>query len=285
MASVTGRIKEIKQPRGGYVKASSMHVENLNDGLTPNEKENLPGNIVGLVVDYMTRFILSNDAEKAFFNSLLGAGIADEFGKKGSLNEGITFFKLIKGIDDESIINACKLVKYDAWLRNKIYMAVMYKLRGQNDNTDDVPDKATIENIRLFINRSLCFFEKYGPIVREHLTFEPPNSTKEMYKKWSETKDYAFGGYTHLVDSGDGDFITSDTLWDFKVLRSNPNSKHTMQILMYWIMGKHSRQECYKNINKIGIFNPRLNKVYTFDVNDLPYKTIDIIEKDVFNYY
>ena len=31
-----------------------------------------------------------------------------------------------------------------------------------------------------------------------------------------------------------------------------PQSKDTLQILMYWIMGQHSGQKCFKNIDKIG---------------------------------
>ena len=32
MYSVTGRVKEVKQPRGGYIKPSEFDVINLNDG-------------------------------------------------------------------------------------------------------------------------------------------------------------------------------------------------------------------------------------------------------------
>ena len=47
-------------------------------------------------------------------------------------------------------------------------------------------------------------------------------------------------GYTKIVNAGDGDFLTKDTLWDFKVSKSKIDRKQTLQILMYWIMGKHS---------------------------------------------
>lgn len=47
------------------------------------------------------------------------------------------------------------------------------------------------------IERALKFFERYGPKILDGFTFE--------------------GGYTYIVSSGDGDFITEDTLWDFKV--------------------------------------------------------------------
>jgi len=53
---------------------------------------------------------------------------------------------------------------------------------------------------------------------------------------------------------------------------------------MYFIMGKHSGQDIYKPLSKIGIFNPRLNKVYTYDMNKLDLSVINEIENTVIGY-
>ena len=66
---------------------------------------------------------------------------------------------------------------------------------------DTNPDSQTIENIRIMVNRSLEFWQKYGPVTVDGFTFEDE-------------------GYTETVDSGDGDYLTSDTMWDFKVSKS-----------------------------------------------------------------
>ena len=109
---------------------------------------------------------------------------------------------------------------------------------------DDInPDAETIQNIKIMVQRSVKFWEDYGPIVKDGFTFEP-------------------NGYTETVNSGDGDYLTADTLWDFKVSKSKPTNKHTLQLLMYWIMGQHSGQKIYKSIQNLGIFNPRLNEVF-----------------------
>lgn len=84
------------------------------------------------------------------------------------------------------------------------------------------------------------------------------------------------------VDSVMVNYLTSDGLWDLKVSKSKPTSKHTLQLLMYWIMGKHSGQKIYDNIQKFGIFNPRLNTVYTMDVRLIPQETIEEVEKMLF---
>ena len=89
------------------------------------------------------------------------------------------------------------------------------------------------------VKRSVSFWNMYGPIIKDGFTFEPY-------------------GYTKTVDTGDGDFLTQDTLWDFKVSKAKPTNKHTLQLLMYWIMGQHSGKDEFKNISNLGIFNPRL---------------------------
>ena len=91
-------------------------------------------------------------------------------------------------------------------------------------------------------------------------------------------------GYTDVVDAGDGDFLTKDTLWDIKVSKSKPSSNNTLQLLMYYIMGKHSKKPEFAKIKKIGIFNPKLNTVYLLDVKDIPKTIIKTVEKDVICY-
>lgn len=278
MSSVTVRIGEIKQPRGGYIKPSSFEVIALDDGIIVNPDENVHGTIIGMAVDYLTRFAMGENAADAFAVSVKGAFIAEECEVHGSLATAEKLVKGIRGLDDESIINACKLVTFDAWRRNPLG-ALMAK--SYNDTN---PDKVTIQNIHTFVNRSITFWEKYGPIVRDGFTFEPVDADKEEYERMRETHTGSFGGYTATVDSGDGDYLTKDTLWDFKVTKSKPAAKHTLQLLMYWIMGQHSGQEIYKGITKLGIFNPRLNIIYLLDISKVSGDIIKEVEENVICY-
>lgn len=129
---------------------------------------------------------------------------------------------------------------------------------------DIQPDLFTIENIRTMVERSLKFFEQYGPKVLDGLTFE--------------------GGYTKYVTTGDGDFLTDDTLWDFKVSKQKLQNKHTLQLLMYWRMGLHSIHPEYKNVKYLGVYNPRMNVVYRLDVNKIPADVISEVETEVIGY-
>ena len=146
------------------------------------------------------------------------------------------------------------------------------------------PDKATIQNIQVLVQRSITFFQEYGYPIKDGFTFEPVEEDESARNKMLETGKGSYGGYTALVSSGDGDFLTEDTMWDFKILKSKLTNKHTLQLLMYWIMGQHSGQEIYKKITRMGIFNPRLNIVYLLDIKDISNDIIKKVEKEVICY-
>ncbi len=56
--SVTQRTKNVKQPRGGYINPKELQTESLGPGIeTLNPAENVSPNLVGLAVDYLTRFM------------------------------------------------------------------------------------------------------------------------------------------------------------------------------------------------------------------------------------
>lgn len=253
MSSVTGRIRHIKQPRGGYIKPSSMKVVEFKDRKVLSENENVHYSIIGMAVDYLTRFKMGSDINEAFEISIKGARIADKF------SEIESYLKKIKGLSDVSITNACKAVTFDVWYRDP-YAAMRAKGAGETN-----PDKNTIRNIKILVERCIKFWEKYGPVKVQGFTFE---------KK----------GYTDVVNAGDGDFLTKDTIWDIKVSKNKPRSNNTLQLLMYYIMGKHSKKPEFAKIKKIGIFNPKLNTVYLLDVKDIPKSTIKTVEKDVICY-
>ncbi len=278
MASVTKRINAITQPRGGYIKPSEFETIVLTDYITIHEEENVHASVIGLAVDYLTRLVMGTNANEAFKISLLGAAVAEEYGKRNSLNTAKTLLKDIKGIDDISVVNACKIITFDVWYRNPMsaFQAKDYK--------ETNPDKKTIQNIQTMVQRSITFFEQYGPIIKDGFSFEPTKQDKNAYLNMIKTNKGSYGGYTPTIESGDGDFLTVDTLWDFKVSKSKPTNKHTLQLLIYWIMGQHSGQEIFKKITKLGIYNPRFNKVYLLDMAKVSKDIIKTVEHEVICY-
>ena len=249
--SVTQRMKMIKQPIGGYIKPTDFKVIEMYDGNELNVEENIFAGTIGLTVDYMTRFLMGASVEDAFNISLIGAKIIQDDKNAQKLLEQV------KGLDDNSIKCACKLCGYD----------VCYRVGpgGYSKPVEEInPDKETIQNISIMLKRSKIFWEQYGPIVKDGFTFE--------------------GGYTSTVSAGDADYLTKDTLWDFKVSKNEPQSKHTLQLVMYYLMGKHSVHKEFRNIENLGIFNPRKNKVYLLNTKNIPRNVIDIVSYDIIEY-
>lgn len=277
MATVTYIANNFKQPKGGFIKPSQFEKTILDDDKVLNENENLHASIVGLSVDYLTRFMMGTSIKKAFYISILGyknkikylGKEALEKDKEKKLNIK-SLLEQIKGLDDESIISACRAVTYDVWFRQS--NAIANNCKTSTEET--IPDSETIENIRIMVNRSICFFDKYGKV--EHDGF--------YFIDFDEKGNVIKNGYSKIVNAGDGDYLTKDTMWDFKVSKSEITNKHTLQLLMYWIMGKHSEIDMFKNIVKIGFFNPRLNKVYLLDMKDVSEDIIKQVENEVICY-
>lgn len=259
MATVTQRIKSIRQPRGGLISPKLFRIEKLgdrdNDEVSLNSlingEENVAPYIVGTAVDYLTRYMLGKcSKEIAFETTLRGSWILGETDIVKGLLEDIT------GLDDKSIDSACKVVVYDD----------LYRTGRLRISPEEVSaDRTTIQNIRLMVKRSLLFWEKYGTVVKQGMTFD--------------------GGYTTLVTSGEGDYATKDTIWEFKVLKGEPTPNHTLQLYMYYLLGIHSiESEFYTKITHLGIFNPRLNKVYLLDIPQIPLETVSYIYKNIMGY-
>ncbi|WP_249932843.1 hypothetical protein [Bifidobacterium moukalabense] len=145
---------------------------------------------------------------------------------------------MVDGFSAGSIRAACMLLDYDR--------ASRHGPGGWRPRRIDV-DGSTCWNLSRMVARSLAFLDEYGPVVWRDFRFD--------------------GGYTDLITSGDGDFLTCDTLWDFKVSKWPPTSMGTLQVLTYWRMGLHSRHPVYRSIRRLGLWNPRLDTAWLLDVD------------------
>ena len=172
MFSVTQQIKNIKQPKGGFIKPSDFVSTVLEDDEILLA-ENLNPSIVGMAVDYLTRLMLGSPVEKAFEFSIQGYKNASRY-IPDAISTGEFYLKNIKDLGNRSIMATCLLVQFDVWYRNP-YEAMRY---GFNQKE---PDLDTIENIRIMVNRSLRFFEKYGPVTSDGFTFQPAPGCTNKY--------------------------------------------------------------------------------------------------------
>lgn len=251
MVSVRRRAVQVTQPRGGYVNPRSMEVRQLDGGPVSSERENIFPGLIGLAVDYLTRVTMGTPPEQAFRVALLGAGSIDRADQAASL------LAEVAGTDDASIIAACRLAGFD--------VVVRAGARGYRPVEEIDPNEQTIANIRTMVERTVAFFHEYGPVVLDGFGF-------------------GFNGYTETVDSGDGDVLTHDTVWDIKVLSKPLTGKDTLQVLMYALMGKRSGQDEFDTATHIGFFNPRQKTVHRIALADVPTETIREVETEVIGY-
>lgn len=114
MVSVTTRISQVKQPRGGYINPRDLSVVELTDCIQLHPEENIHTTLFELAVDYLTRFTLGTSLEEAFTISLRGARNVKELDYAMDLISGIN------GLDNNSIENTCQLVGFDVAFRNRL---------------------------------------------------------------------------------------------------------------------------------------------------------------------
>lgn len=249
--SVTQRVKEVKQPYGGYIKRKDFEETKLGKGEEELlEDINVDPSLIGMALDYMTRFMLSKDIIESFKVSILGAiHIKEEELAKELLRS-------IKGLDDESIRAAIKLAGFDVVVRAGRFAYVPV--------ASIEPNQAAIENTRLMIERTIKFFQECGPIVDEGFTFQ--------------------GAYTDTIGAGDADYMTEDTLWDLKALKNNIGKNHTLQLLVYWRMGLRSDPAKFEKVKKLGIYNPRKNTSYVYELAKLDPAVAEEVDREVIGY-
>ncbi len=244
------RIRRVAQPDGGWLPVSAFDAASLGDPVPLFSVENVPADVVGLAVDYLTRVCSGSSARDAFRIPLAGAVLA------GRADDGERLLSMVSGLSDRSVAAACRLCGYDAASRRG-------PSRWDPDRVPD-PDYATLRNVRRMVGRSLRFIDLVGPVVWGGFTFD--------------------GGYTDLITDGSGDLLTADGLWDLKVSRWPPNPVYTLQLLVYWRMGLHSIHPEYRSVGRLGLYNPRSDMMWSIPVSRVPERVIDDVERLVIGY-
>ena len=205
MTTVTHFVNKTKQPYGGFLPIRKFKKNNIGSGetLCDLSEENVYASIVGMVVDYLTRYRLTSDFEESFKFSIKGALFAGRFDEVQELQT------IIDGPNwNKAVIAACELVRYDIVYRTGMFV---------EPKNREKPNIKTIDNITRLIDRTCSYLEGCGRIVGLGTSFELSP------KNWKVTK-------------GDCDFITQNMLIDLKVSVKAPTSKETMQILVYYIL-------------------------------------------------
>lgn len=279
--SVTQRIAEIRQPKGGYLPIKLFNEQRLfNDGFILGYKSSDDAkkfaSSIGLVVDYISRYLQSKDLIQSFKISYLSI-------LEYLTNPSYTTNQLSD--------NECISLYQD--FKQKLHSIVNWNINLKTKNNIEI-----IKNIFTIVRLDAIYRAGYEKeelwertesgvklVLNKH--YDIPNYIYDItlvciyrtLKFYSILGNINFGecfGNGKLITSGDCDFISQDTIWDMKVssvnIHKNPSTiKWTLQILIYYLMLKHPTHHNfsqYNNIKKVGIFNPFLNVCYTFDIEN-----------------
>lgn len=251
--------KNIEQPLDGYIKTVWLSKMSFDDKQLAYPLENLSHVDIGLAVDYLTRLVNGQNKRDVFDISIQGAYRYCKTLSGENLNTAIynlkRYYSNLVSLDDISIICACNLVKYDVYYRNAPSDFNPIELH---------PDELTIQNIRMMVNRTVRFINTFGPIVRSGGQIRS-----------DKARNILGGRY---------DYVTSDTLWDIKTLMYSPDICNTLQLVLYYLMGLEEGMEEFRGITKLGIYNPRLNEVYTLQVNRISPYLLEELKRNVIGY-
>lgn len=257
--------KTANQPEGGFLPVYCLEqIYGAPDkDLHPFYMENLPPRFASTLVDSISKFLAGAPLETAFHRTIVGAEMAEEY-YPDSVNRVKWHLARIRGIDRNSIFHAFEAVQYNDWYYN--FLGALVQFQKNEEEKPSFPNRASLENVQLLIERSMAFFEVFGPVVQYDVPFSP-------------------NGYTGKTKgNAESDFLTKDTLWEFRVSRFRPNCHHTLQMLMYYIMGKHSQNPLYDTVTTIGIYNPFLDIVFRYNMSDMPVEYLREVELDILGF-
>lgn len=249
--NVTGIIRTIEQPWGGYLPISRFeHTQFAEETHEPTS------GTVGEAADYLSRYIYGDvTLRDAFAIPLTGAALV------GDSDNAEQLLSAVKGTDAKSLRAALKLVCYDSCLRAG---ASLQMARNSIEARDHFA-RSECKLLHQILDNEKVFYATFGRITRSRLTFP--------------------GGYSATIDSGDGDLCTKDTLWDLKCSRHKPKKEDTLQILVYYIMAINSDDAVnYADIQYLGIMNPVMGLYYRIKISEIPNETFYAVCKDVIRY-
>lgn len=232
MRLISRYVKEIKQPKGGLVPVKYMEQIKFDDGKVLGDEENIGPGLIGTTVDYVTRKLLLPSLDADMTAYLEGSRQVRRYDTaEAYLNE-------IKNLSDKSLDAAIRFCGFDVINKASIqYYTDIEKLR---------PNKQTLENVRVMVQRCFDFFEKAGPIANHGV------AVRKL-------------GFFGAVD-----YVTQDSLYDLKTTKNRITSKDVLQAVIY---GK-----LVSKCKRVGIFNPRQNIAYVLDMATLSPETNKALE-------
>lgn len=266
MSSVSELVERIEQPVSGILPVSNFTKRELHQDTHKLFGNNtIPAVHLGLIIDYCVKYILGvklsdilhveyegyaehiRVSAVKYYDSLSEQSLTqiyvDDERKKICLSDFVSNVENSTTFE-EYVTNMLYVIQYGDFVRN---FRFAYNRLGEVFNTEI--SKEDIHDILYMFLRTRSWINTFSKVT-------------PMYKFYPR-------GYNNTVTSGEGDFCTSDTLWDLKVSNGEPTTKDTLQLLIYYIMAMQSDNRLYRNVHKIGVYNPKLDTEWVCNMNDI----------------
>lgn len=240
--NVTGRIDTVKQPRGGYLPLKSFAVEQYDEMVNLDYKsEGIWPTVSGNVVEKLVGLKLGVRPDWLFSKSLNQAKKRDAslLARTNELIDRVSSSKSHE-VSRELVLNVTEL----QYTENLVWA----------DSPFTSPSKIGLDSMNRLADNTIKLLKPYGSL-----------------HDWN----FHITKYNTTVGLGDGDFCTGDTLWDLKVSVKPFTSKHTLQILSYYLLTDLPK------ITHIGLINPRRGTLLRIAISEIPDETIDSVKKRV----
>ena len=261
--------KMTKQPRGGYINPMDMVCEDMADDeyraeLVDNmDAENLAANVVGVAVDYLLRYTYEAPSYKGDVIDMECLRVP-RHGVRDGTELDLKRFRDVASrmsdgeLDDDTIDAMCMLTAWDTMYRS-----------GMPVDPDTLhPDAITTKHIRMMVMKSREMMGKVPDAIGP--TFE--------------------GGMPMKIHSADADYIRDEWLVDMKVSKKEvPDKIQTLQLAMYFIMGKYVScdynsnpyRSAFENMQGVEILNPRCGVRWRYHMRNMSKETITEIKEKV----
>ncbi|MDO4220188.1 MAG: hypothetical protein Q4D22_03095 [Candidatus Saccharibacteria bacterium] len=266
-------LKKGIQSRGGFIHPKDMAESSFDEDkfslytyaqLVETSYIGIPPSSLGTLFDYLlrTEMYISSGVEtmdaimNSFFTSVKGATRVNEFDKVRDLMINLYDCYNRKKENYRKIVSlAVQLVRYDTAFRSGYFdpNEKPYKVAEEEASIIDYMLKAT-----------QIYLMTHEKITRLGVSFN------------------AIGAKN--CAPSDADLLGEDALIDIKLIRKEPTSQHTLQLLLYYIMGLHEYHDEFVGVKYLKVLNPRKGKIYSYDIAKIDIDTLKHVEKNIMGY-
>lgn len=273
-------IKEIaleKQRVGGFLRPALFKVEQFDDDKQPYIRTRK----LYSTISCLTKLALGNREQEVLLNAKQAALRA---AKRGDNSTSDTINELLGTVDvlsDDSLNAISKLVALSdlfetcpdihivynglSWLE-AITISGEYAVDAdgmrrpcERSVRAEVPEREDKTSLRIYVERCLSFFSGHAKAVKAGFQFGD--------------------GYFGRLSSGEGDILTSDTIWTIETFQQKLTSRHTFRAMLNWMLACHSSDADLNGVLELGIFNPVINASYSLRGSDIPLDTIREVQE------